>query len=301
MAYVLRIASVLILLILLACSGDDPTEDPDPTDASEPARTATPTAAPTEPPAPTHRATAGPTSTSEPLPTSTSEPLPTSTSEPLPTSTSEPLPTNTLPPPEPTPTEDAAVGTIAPLMVSDPESVESSLSETEETCLAESADHDRLLQLLNSPDLATAEEHKQLANCLTDEIVLRLFLTRIMGSEIHVGEETSSCLRSGLKAIDLRSIVLPSTTDEAQQKVSMALSLSAFLLTVSCLSEDEWAATAPTLDLTPADALELECSIDQLGGTEGLAAMLSSPETMSIDTLLSVTVVCESRRESTTG
>ena len=32
MAHVIRIASLLVLLILLACSGDDPTEDPSPTD-----------------------------------------------------------------------------------------------------------------------------------------------------------------------------------------------------------------------------------------------------------------------------
>ena len=150
------------------------------------------------------------------------------------------------------------------------------------------------------PELARPEE-ELLANCLDDEIVLRLFLTRIVGSEILVSQDTSSCLRAGLKGVDLRSIVLPSATDEAQQEMSLALSLSAFLLTVSCLSEDEWAATAPTLDLGPADVQEVECVIDRLGGTDGLATMLDSAEEISTNTLLSVSAECESGPESRVG
>ena len=279
MAHVIRIASLLVLLILLACSGDDPTEDPSPTDVSEPARTPATAVASTEPPAPTQRATLAPTSAREPLPMNTRAPVPT----------------------EPMPTEDTGSGTISPLAVSDPEAVKSSLSESEQRCLADTADQERLIQLLNSPDLATPEEEELLANCLDDEIVLRLFLTRIVGSEILVSQDTSSCLRAGLKGVDLRSIVLPSATDEAQQEMSLALSLSAFLLTVSCLSEDEWAATAPTLDLGPADVQEVECVIDRLGGTDGLATMLDSAEEISTNTLLSVSAECESGPESRVG
>ena len=281
MAHVIRIASLLVLLILLACSGDDPPEDTSPTDVSEPARTPATAAPPTATRriVPTQRATLAPTSTREPLPTNTGAPVPT----------------------EPMPTEDTGSGAIAPLTVSDPAAVESSLSESEQSCLADTADHERLIQLLNSPDLATPEEEGLLANCLEDEMVLRLFLTRIVGSEILVGQDTSSCLRSGLKGVDLRSIVLSSATDEAQQEVSLALSLSAFLLTVSCLSEDEWAATAPTLDLSPADVQEVECVIDRLGGTDGLTTMLDSVEEISTNALLSVSAECESVLESSAG
>ena len=145
--------------------------------------------------------------------------------------------------------------------MNDPAAVESDLSESEQDCLAETPDHDRLLQLLNSPDLATAEESEQLANCLEDEIVLRLFLTRIVGHDLQVGEETSACLRSGLTGIDLRSVVLSTAADEMEQEESIVLSLTSFLLTVSCLSEDEWATTAPSLDLSP--MMPLRCCAQQ--------------------------------------
>ena len=86
------------LLLMVACSSDDPTLTP--TIPAPDTPTATLAATPTSIPSPTSPATVGPTSTTEPTPTST----PTSTPEPTTTATSEPTATATIvPAPTPTP------------------------------------------------------------------------------------------------------------------------------------------------------------------------------------------------------
>ena len=89
------------------------------------------------------------------------------------------------------------------------------------------------------------EETAALIQCLEDETLLRLFLTGLIGQTGPLSAETSTCVRSGFANFDLRSVML-ATPAESNEAAAMAVSMAGFLLTLSCLSEEEWQAVGPT-------------------------------------------------------
>ncbi len=96
--------TVVVIMLLVACTGDSP--EPSPTPVLVP--TDTPTPAPTDTPAP------APTDTPVPSPTDTPTPVPTDTPTPAPTDTPTPAPVATdTPTPAPTPAKDDAAASAA--------------------------------------------------------------------------------------------------------------------------------------------------------------------------------------------
>ena len=182
------------------------------------------------------------------------------------------------------------MGGIAPLRMDDPEAIASELSESELTCLSESADTDRLLQLFAAPDLATLEEQGQLIGCLEDETLLRIFLTGLIGESAPLSEETSMCIRGGMQGIDLRLVMLAGNAGDAE--AAMVGSMSALFLTLSCLNEEEFEAAAPALDMNPEDRESFQCALEQLGGPEGMAETLGSGNENSFMALFGAAMGC---------
>ena len=66
------------------------------------------------------------------------------------------------------------------------------------------------------------------------------------------------------------------TPAESNEAAAMAGSMAGFLLTLSCLSEEEWQAVGPTLGMGADDWDGLQCVLAELGGPEGLAAALQA-------------------------
>ena len=64
------------------------------------------------------------------------------------------------------------------------------------------------------------------------------------------------------------------TPAESNEAAAMAGSMAGFLLTLSCLSEEECQAVGPTLGMGADDWDGLQCVLAELGGPEGLAAAL---------------------------
>ena len=129
------------------------------------------------------------------------------------------------------------------------------------------------MALLGAPELASPDEAEQLIQCLEDETLMRLFLTGLIGQAGTLSEETSECIRGGFSGFDLRSMMLSSAAG-GDEDTGMAGGMAAFVLTLSCLDEDEWAAAAPALDIAPGDRETLQCVLEALGGPEGVAASL---------------------------
>ena len=68
--------------------------------------------------------------------------------------------------------------------------------------------------------------------------------------------------------------------------------MSAFFLSISCLNEDEFAAAAPALDMTPEDRDSLGCVLEQLGGPEGMAEVLSAEDESGVMALFGALLGC---------
>ena len=152
----------------------------------------------------------------------------------------------------------------------------SELSDAEQTCLAGNVDPQQVMALLGgAPDLVSPEETTALIQCLEDETLLRLFLTGLIGQTGPLSAETSTCVRSGFANFDLRSVML-ATPAESDEAAAMASSMAGFLVTLSCLNDEEWQVVGPSLGVGAEDRDGLQCVLAELGGPEGLAAALQS-------------------------
>ena len=180
---------------------------------------------------------------------------------------------------------------IAPLSLEDPQAFMSELSGAEMSCLSENVDPQRLMALVGSPDLATPDETAELMQCLEDDTLLRLFLTGLIGETGSLSEETSMCVRAGFEDIDLRSVMLASSTGAEDGAAAMMTGMVGMFLTLSCLNEEEWQSAAPALGMGPDDRESLQCVLEELGGPEGFAASLD-PDAGPPVALLSAAMSC---------
>ncbi len=286
-------------MILLACGGGEPTDVP--ADATFSQATEAPAA--TASPSPTPEPTATPKPTVTPAPTATAIPEPTAmpkpTATPAPTATAVPEPTATpvtaVPEPEVTaePTAAAQVpgtGAITPLRLNDPLTVASELSESELACLTGVADIGRLMAVFAAPELASPEERTQFVGCLEDESLLRVFLTDMIEGTGPLSVETSACIRTGMEGVDLR--VVMASGPKGGEEAAMAGSMSAFILTLMCLNDEEWEGAAAMLGSAPEERENLQCVLEKMGGPEGFAETLGAGDESSFFALFGAVTEC---------
>ena len=206
----------------------------------------------------------GPEPTAAPAPTATSAPTPTDT--PTPAATAAPTQGPSMP--------DSGSGVIAPLNMQDPQALMSVLSPDELSCILQSADLQVLQKLMSAPDTATPEEAEGFITCLEDETLLSFFLVPFTSQTGALSEETSACLRGGFEGIDLRALMLGSFASP-DDEAAMISGMTGFIVTLSCLNEEEWELASPALELGPYNPEGLQCVLEKVGGPEGLAAMAS--------------------------
>ena len=260
-------ALFVALTTLLACSGPETSSSP----------TAVPTAVPTA-------AAQAPTAESIPAPTTAPVEIPAPTEVPAPTDS--PMPTPTDAPSETTPES----GMLVPLDMNDPEAFMSQLSSDEQSCILETGDPRQVLMLLSGPGPGSpqdVQDAQELVRCLGNETLLRLFLTGLIGQTGPLSAETSTCVRRGFQDFDIAAVLLSSSMGPGGEGAAMMGSMAGFVLTLSCLNEEEWQIASPGLGLGPEDRESLQCVTSQLGGPEGVAAALQprdgEPPTAYID------------------
>ena len=272
MAKALLPTALLILLILVACA------DPAPTAVVEP------TAAPQSQATTLATSQLEPTATSAPLPTETPTTAP--SPRPVETPTAASGPTATTAPPQ----DQSSAGRLTPLVLDDPEAVASQLSNQELACLAGVADIERLLTIFNNPGMATVEEQTKLIGCLQDETLTRMFLTGLIQDTGSLSTETSACVRTGFREIDLRSVMLAGLQGDPQ--TAMAGSMAALFLTMACLNQEEWDAAAPAMDMALDDRKGMQCLLAEMGGPDGMAAALRAEDESGFMALLAAAAGC---------
>ena len=182
---------------------------------------------------------------------------------PAPTPTSSQASTSA---PSPAPAEDV----LSPLSITDSAAFLSEVSSAEQTCISENIDPDRLISLLAAPDLATDEDAVSLIGCLEGETLLRFFLSAILTATGPLSAESSGCVRDVFTDVDLAAPMIASVGDPEAGAGLMA----GFFSTLVCLNEAEFQTAGPALELGNIDQQGVQCLLDELGGAEGLAALM---------------------------
>ena len=220
------------------------------------------TPAPGETPAPTSRPnlTETPASTEAPRERPTSAPMatPTSTPSPQPTVTSGPTPTPAPP------------RVLAPLAIQDAQGVRSALSQAELDCIG--GDPEKLAWTLAGPGTAPREEQAEIINCLEDETLARIFLAGFLPGPEPLSLETSTCVRAAFQAIDPRKVMTAGL--EGDPGRAMAGSMAALSVTIACLNDQEWEASAPGMGIKPQERVGMQCLMEELGGPGEMAVVM---------------------------
>ena len=248
-------ALLAFLIALSACTSATSTPSP----------TATPTqrniaAAPVLPPN-----TPGPTGTvGASAPTSKSE---TPANSPTPGPIAAPTPFTE---PAKTPEPEA----ITPIFVEIPHSLEAEIPDAELTCLAGTADAERLSRILAGTEEPVPEEMTHIMDCLQDETLLRMFLGTFAeySDPGPLSPKTSECIRSSFAGIDPRRVMLAALEGYDQD----GMVISAVFLTIACLNEQEWNAAAKAMDLHPDARETMLCILKEMGGPEDMVTSLGT-------------------------
>ena len=252
----------------LGCGGDDArSEEPDADATIVAAAVKTILAA-------TAEARANETPTATPSPTDTPAPTPT------------PTVAATLPPtPAPAPAVGAGdgpdgAGALTPLPLDDVGALMGQISDAERACLAASPNlsPERLAQLATSPEAATPEERAAFLDCLEHETELRLLLTAVLTATGPLSVETSACLRDSYADVDLADLLDGAVSDpgnDVAAQQAMARTMVMFIVSLSCLNEDEFAMAGQAMGIAPGEYEGFQCVLEAAGGQEGLVVWLS--------------------------
>ena len=206
-----------------------------------------------------------PTETPAPASMAAATPVPANTPVPTPTERPTDVPTAPIPPTSSTP------GVLVPLDIRNPQTLESSLSEAELSCIG---DPERLAWTLAGPRTAAREEQAELLGCLEDETLARLFLAGFVTGLEPLSPETSECVRAAFEVIAPRTVMTAGI--EGDPGRAMAGSMAAFMVTTACLTDEEWEQAAPEMGMGPEDRAVGQCLMQALGGPGEMAAAMTA-------------------------
>ena len=214
--------------------------------------------------------------TATPSPTATSEPSPTPTM----VATIPPTPTQATAPSGGDGGDPGSAGEFAPLPIGDLEALLNEVSDAERACLTQSRNlsPDRLAQLASSPELATPEERSAFLGCLEHDTELRLMLTPVLTATGPLSVESSACLRSSYADVDLHELMggmLADPSSDAEAQAAMARGMVMFIVSLSCLNQEEFAMAGQGMGVAPGEYEGFQCVLEAAGGQEGLVVWLS--------------------------
>ena len=195
--------------------------------------------------------------------------------------------------PVPGPTIDPETGTesgTVEIPANPLASILEGLSADELGCLTNAGVTPEMLQDPSALDSATPGQQAQALGCFNDETVTNLFLSGLVGDPSQLSPQTYACIHTGMVGIDLRAMMMAGSAGDEQ--AAMVGGMSAMFLTASCLNDEELAAAGPTLGMTPEDRDGMLCVMQELGGPEGLAEVLSAEDESGIMTLFGATFAC---------
>ena len=237
------ITLLVTLATLTACSDATPAPEGVPTPTQVSSGTAAPasTDAPVSTQAPTERPTARPASTPTPEPTAT----------------------------------PVTLGVLAPLQALDTSALLSELSDTELACIGDNPE--KVARSLAGPGSASREEQAEFIGCLEDETVARIFLAGFAPGPGPLSQESSDCVRAAFDVIDPKAVMTAGIDGDPAR--AMAGGMTGLFVTMACLNDEEWEASAPQVGMGPDERVGMQCLLAQLGGPGQMAeAMIAAGE-----------------------
>ncbi len=180
---------------------------------------------------------------------------------------------------------------MVPIGLTDRQAFLAEVSDAERGCIMETFDPLQFDVLLQTPEAASPEDLQALNLCLRDGTLLRVFLGTLVGQTGPLSGETSACLQNVFSGLDIRSMAIVEDSGEGGQE-AMAGNIGAFLLAMSCLSDEEWEAAASGLGLSPSDRENQQCALAALGGEAGMVRALQSGEGLGFFAILSASQEC---------
>ena len=183
---------------------------------------------------------------------------------------------------------------ITPLMMDDPQTVTSEISDSELACLGGTSDIGRLRRIFSGIDESTPQELTQILGCLEDEIILRMFLGGVIRDPAPLSLETGACIRDALEGIDLRSAMLAATLGNEQNDMIVV----GVFVTIACLNDEEWETAATVANVDPDTKEALLCSLEDIVGIEGMTAALEAGDEGKLTALLDAVTGCDLEAES---
>lgn len=173
----------------------------------------------------------------------------------------------------PAPTQPAT-GVITPLSLQDTQAMAYAFSSEEMDCFG--GDPAKLASSLAGAG-SSMQEQAELIECLNDETVARIFLAGFVPDSGPLSLETSACIRAAFTEIDPRAVMTAGL--EGDPAAAMAGSMIAFIVTLACLTQDEWESTAPRVGMDLDEQEGMVCVLEELGGpAEMAAAMIAANE-----------------------
>ena len=198
-----------------------------------------------------------------------------------------PAPTPTDVPPSPTPTVSSPFPPPAPaddaeplpaLAMDDANAFLASVSENEPNCLFGAIPPERLGAVLQSPELADEADRSAVLGCPDHDIRLRLLLTPVLSPAGPLSADSSECLRNSYADTAprqlLSTIASPSDPGSPGESAEVAAMVN-FMVSLSCLSEEEFQVTAPAMGMALEERENFEGVLERVGGQDALAALLT--------------------------
>ena len=136
----------------------------------------------------------------------------------------------------------------------------SNLSDTELECIG--GDVVRLTTVLTGITPASQKEKVELITCLNDETLTRFLLAGFISKFEPFSPETSACVREAFDVINPRKVITAGA--QGDSTAFMNATATAFTVTLTCLNDDEWNATATRLGMEPVGQTEMKCVMNAL-------------------------------------
>ena len=152
------------------------------------------------------------------------------------------------------------------------------LSDAERQCVSSAVPPERLAAALQSPESVDEAESSALLSCLEHDTALRLFLTQVLTATGPLRPDSSACLRRSYADTDLRALMAdpPTDAEPGSPEESEAISfMVAFVVSLSCLSEDEFQVAAPAMGMAPEEYENFQCVLERVGGQDALTTLLT--------------------------
>ena len=163
---------------------------------------------------------------------------------------------------------------LAPLQPLDSGAMFSELTDAEKGCIGENP-----------------ERQTRYVGCLEDETIDRIFLAGFVSGPAPLSQESSDCVRAAFEVIDPKAVMTAGI--EGDPGRAMAGSMAALSVTVACLTDQEWEATAPMLGMSPDERAGMQCLMEALGGPGQMATAMRAAQEGEFAELASAGTECE--------